>query len=84
MSKRDKSTITPAMVHLERRGLIERRRVDQRTYAIYLTRAGEKLHAELYQMASQHDQNLTEILGTQKKAQLMKLLDELTQALHKL
>ena len=84
ISKRDKSTITPAMVQLERRGLIERRRVDQRTYGIYLTQMGEKLHADLHQMVQQHDQLLTEIIGAEKKAKLIRLLEELTGALNKL
>lgn len=84
VSKRAKSTITPAMVQLERRGLIERRRVDQRTYGIYLTSSGEKLHAELRQMALQHDQLLTDIIGNAKKAKIIQLLGELTEALRKL
>lgn len=81
LSMRDKSTITPTMVQLERLGLIERRRVDQRTYGIYLKPAGEALRNRLSAEAHDHDLRITAIIGEQAKEDLISLLEKLTQAL---
>jgi DNA-binding MarR family transcriptional regulator len=67
-SGRDKSTLTPALDDLERRGLIERRRArgDRRVHALYLTAAGRRLLRTLRRHAFAHDRQLDHILGAQK------------------
>jgi len=67
-SGRDKSSLTPALDDLERRGLIERRRApkDRRVRALYLTVGGRSLLRELRRHALAHDRQLDRILGTGK------------------
>jgi DNA-binding MarR family transcriptional regulator len=74
-SGRDKSTLTPALDDLERRGLIERRRSpkDRRVHALHLTGAGRSLLRELGRHAVAHDRQLDRILGA-GKAQFMAAL----------
>ncbi|WP_426959713.1 MarR family winged helix-turn-helix transcriptional regulator [Muricoccus radiodurans] len=62
---RDKSTLTPALSDLERRGLIQRDRPpwDRRSYALSLTPAGEAMRAELAAHADAHDAALDRLLG---------------------
>jgi len=67
-SGRDKSTLTPALDDLERRGLVERRRApkDRRVHALYLTGGGRMLLRELRRHALAHDRELDRILGAGK------------------
>lgn len=73
---KDKSTLTPALADLKRRGLIERRRVasDKRTTQLHLTAKGEAVLAELTRRAARHEQNLERVVGRRNKAHLMKIL----------
>src|SRR5499433_3180501 len=57
---RDKSTLTPLLADLVRRGLVIRRRTraDQRTYRLSLTPAGRRVLAELTRCARVHEEKL--------------------------
>jgi DNA-binding MarR family transcriptional regulator len=80
---RDKSTLTPALNDLARRALVKRRRLpaDRRSYALSLTRKGEKLLAELFQHARAHDRELDAIVGVDGKAEFIKALRRIVMAL---
>jgi len=72
----DKSTLTPALADLKRRGLIERRRdaQDKRAAHVFLTRAGEGVLQEMVRRAAQHEANIDRIVGKDNKPRLMSLL----------
>ena len=79
---RDKSTVTPLIQELQRRGLVTRRRSasDRRSITLELTRAGEATLEDLLVHARAHNRRLDTILGKQKGAfleQLRKIADEL-------
>ncbi len=73
---RDKSSLTPALNALERRGLILRQRLptNRRTYALSLTPAGERVLAGLTRHAEAHDRSLDRIVGATEKPRLIRLL----------
>jgi DNA-binding MarR family transcriptional regulator len=81
-SGRDKSTLTPALDDLERRGLIERRRAptDRRVHALHLTDGGRALLRELRRHAVAHDRQLDRILGA-GKAQFIAALRRIAMSL---
>jgi DNA-binding MarR family transcriptional regulator len=72
---RDKSTLTPALRDLKRRGLIDRQRLasDRRSYHLTLTPAGEAMLRRLTECAARHDGNLDRIVG-RDKPRLLRLL----------
>jgi DNA-binding MarR family transcriptional regulator len=72
---RDKSTITPLIQDLRRRGLIERRPspTDRRSATVTLTKAGEAMLRDLLRHAREHDRRLDEIVGD-RKPELLRLL----------
>ena len=79
---RDKSTVTPLIQELQRRGLVSRRRSasDRRSITLELTCAGEAALDGLLIHARAHNRRLDTILGKQKAAfleQLRKIADEL-------
>jgi DNA-binding MarR family transcriptional regulator len=80
---RDKSSLTPSIYEMERRGLLARERVaaDRRAYTLNLTADGQALLARLREHADQHDGELDRILGPLQKKQLLRMLAALTQAL---
>lgn len=73
---RDKSSLTPALNALERRGLILRQRPpgNRRTYALNLTPEGADVLAELARHAEAHDRSLDRIVGLEQKTLLIRLL----------
>jgi DNA-binding MarR family transcriptional regulator len=73
---RDKSSLTPALNGLEKRGLIRRDRIagDKRSYALHLTPAGAAAAAELHRHAQAHDDDLDRIIGLEHKAQFIRQL----------
>jgi DNA-binding MarR family transcriptional regulator len=75
----DKSTLTPALNDLKRRGLISRSRLkrDRRSYRLALTPAGHQLLARLTACASRHEQNLDRIIGVRDRGRLLQLLRKL-------
>jgi DNA-binding MarR family transcriptional regulator len=72
----DKSTLTPALTDLKRRGLITRGRLksDRRSYQLALTPAGHQLLARLSVCAARHDQNLDRIIGGRDRARFLRML----------
>jgi DNA-binding MarR family transcriptional regulator len=75
-SGRDKSSVTPVVDDLVRRGLIERKRVhsDRRAYRLSLTAAGKKTLAELMRCARQHERNLDRLIGRRERTRFLATL----------
>jgi DNA-binding MarR family transcriptional regulator len=73
---RDKSTLTPALRDLKRRGLIARDRLarDKRSYHLTLTAGGEATLLRLTECAARHDRNLDRIVGPRDKPRLLRML----------
>jgi DNA-binding MarR family transcriptional regulator len=73
---KDKSTLTPALRDLKRRGLIDRQRLarDRRSYHLTLTPAGKAMLERLTECASRHDRNLDRIVGPRDKPKLLRFL----------
>jgi len=76
---RDKSSLTPVVEDLVRRGLVERKRVDsdRRTYRLRVTRAGKKMLAEMTRCARQHERNLDRIIGQRDRERFLRLLKKI-------
>lgn len=79
---RDKTTLTPTLADLERRGLIVRARDprDGRARRLSLTAAGEALLARLAHHADLHDRRIDAIMGPDRDT-LFNLLGKLIQGL---
>ena len=79
----DKSTLTPALNDLKRRGLITRGRLksDRRSYQLALTPAGQQLLARLTACAERHEQNLDRIVGPRDRSRFLELLRKLNSEL---
>ncbi|HUQ76544.1 MAG TPA: MarR family transcriptional regulator [Burkholderiales bacterium] len=76
----DRSTMVGVVDSLEERGLIERRRgIDRRTNGLWLTREGRSLAARLRRRIERHEQRVAERLTTTERAQLLALLEKLSQ-----
>ena len=73
---RDKSTLTPVLNDLVRRGWIrrERNRDDRRTYLLTLTPRGKKKLTELNACARRHERNLDRIIGPDERARFLATL----------
>ena len=67
---RDKSSLTPVVEDLVRRGLVERKRMrqDRRTYRLNLTPAGKKTLTMLTRCARRHERVLDGIIGRRDRA----------------
>ena len=80
---RDKSTLTPALDDLERRGLVRRARAasDRRSYALRLTPEGEAALEELTACAARHEANLDRIIGQKERARFVKILKRIASEL---
>ena len=80
---RDKSTLTPALRDLKRRGLIARDRLarDKRSYHLTLTPDGEATLQRLNECAARHDRNLDRIVGPRDKPRLLRLLRKIMSGL---
>lgn len=65
---RDKSTVTPLLQDLQRRGLVTRTQstADRRRMSLALTAAGQRALRELILHAREHDRRLDEIVGDAK------------------
>jgi DNA-binding MarR family transcriptional regulator len=70
---RDKSTLTPALADLERRGLVRRQRMahDRRSYALTLTEAGRGMLQALSRHAATHDRQLDALVGEENRQAFM-------------
>jgi len=73
---RDKSSLTPVLNDLARRGLVRRRRTraDQRAYRLSLTPAGKLLLAQLLRCARAHERNLDRIIGAREQKSFVRVL----------
>ena len=73
---RDKSTLTPALRDLKRRGLIDRQRLesDRRSYHLTLTPAGQATLRRLTECAARHEHNLDRIVGPRDQPRLLRIL----------
>jgi DNA-binding MarR family transcriptional regulator len=76
---RDKSTLTPALNDLERRGLIARTRPkhDRRSYHLALTKNGEDVLRKLTQCAERHERNLDRVIGLRDRKKFLRVLRKL-------
>jgi DNA-binding MarR family transcriptional regulator len=73
---RDKSSLTPVVEDLVRRGLVARKRVnsDKRTYSLNLTASGKKTLGLMTRCARQHERSLDSIIGTRRRKQFIATL----------
>jgi DNA-binding MarR family transcriptional regulator len=76
---RDKSSLTPAIEDLVRRGLIERKRLthDRRAYCLNVTREGKKTLAAMTRCARRHERNLDKIIGMRDRKRFIQILKKL-------
>jgi DNA-binding MarR family transcriptional regulator len=79
---RDKSTVTPLIQDLKRRGFIDRKpsETDRRRVHLTLTKAGETVLKDLMKHAKAHDRMLDELVGG-KKDEFIALLRKISDAL---
>lgn len=75
-SGRDKSSLTPVVEDLVRRGLVERKRVDsdRRAYRLNMTVTGRKTLALMTRAARKHERNLDRIIGAREKKRFLDTL----------
>jgi DNA-binding MarR family transcriptional regulator len=78
---RDKSSMTPVLEDLVRRGLVKRERADadRRSYRLTLTQAGAATLARLNACARRHEQNLDRLIGPRDRARLLRTLKRIAE-----
>jgi DNA-binding MarR family transcriptional regulator len=78
-SGRDKSSVTPVVEDLVRRGLIEREREssDRRTYRLNLTAAGRKTLTNMTRVARKHEANLDRIITRRERKRFLTILKKI-------
>jgi len=76
---RDKSSLTPVIEDLVRRGMIERKRVrdDRRTYRLNVTAAGKKTLTQLTRCARRHERILDSIIGLRDRKRFIQILKKI-------
>ena len=76
---RDKSSLTPVVEDLVRRGLVERNRMDtdRRAYRLNLTAEGKKTLTQLTRCARRHERNLDRIIGMRDRKRFLALLKKI-------
>jgi DNA-binding MarR family transcriptional regulator len=75
---RDRSTMVGVLDHLEARGLIERRRgEDRRTNGLWLTRGGRALLARALRAIARHEQRIAARLSAAERRHLLALLGKI-------
>jgi DNA-binding MarR family transcriptional regulator len=76
---RDKSSLTPVVEDLVRRGLVERKRLsnDRRAYRLNLTPAGKKVLTNLTRCARRHERNLDRIIGQRDRKRFLQILKKI-------
>jgi DNA-binding MarR family transcriptional regulator len=76
---RDKSSLTPVVEDLVRRGLVERTRMDndRRTYRLTLTAQGKKILTQLTRCARRHERNLDRVIGMRDRKRFLALLKKI-------
>jgi DNA-binding MarR family transcriptional regulator len=76
---RDKSSLTPVVEDLVRRGMVERKRMDadRRTYRLNLTPDGKKTLTQLTRCARRHERNLDAIIGLRDRKRFIQILKKI-------
>src|SRR6185437_15877764 len=76
---RDKSSLTPVVEDLVRRGLVERKRMreDRRTYRLNLTPAGKKTLTMLTRCARRHERVMDGIIGQRDRKRFIQIVKRL-------
>jgi DNA-binding MarR family transcriptional regulator len=76
---RDKSSLTPVVEDLVRRGLVERKRMreDRRTYRLTVTPAGKKTLTDLTRCARRHERVMDSIIGQRDRKRFIQILKRL-------
>jgi DNA-binding MarR family transcriptional regulator len=76
---RDKSSLTPVVEDLVRRGLVERKREsrDRRANRLNLTPAGKKTLTELTRCARRHERNLDRLIGRAERTRFIAILKKI-------
>lgn len=76
---RDKSSLTPVVEELVRRGLVERKRVDsdRRTYRLNVTPAGKKILTTMTRCARRHERNLDHVIGARDRKRFIQILKKI-------
>ena len=76
---RDKSSLTPVVEDLVRRGLVERKRMrqDRRTYRLNLMPAGKKTLTMLTRCARRHERVMDGIIGQRDRKRFIQILKKL-------
>lgn len=77
---RDKSSLTPVVEDLVRRGLVERKRMDsdRRTYSLNLTPAGKKVLTMMTRSARRHERNLDHVIGERDRKRFIQILKRIS------
>jgi len=80
---RDKSSVTPVVEDLVRRGLVnrQRERSDRRAYRLNLTATGKKTLIELTRCARRHERNLDAIIGRGERKRFLATLKRIAAAI---
>jgi DNA-binding MarR family transcriptional regulator len=76
---RDKSSLTPVVEDLVRRGLVERKRMDsdRRTYRLNVTAAGKKVLTMMTRCARRHERNLDHLIGARDRKRFVQILKKI-------
>lgn len=76
---RNKSSLTPVIEDLVRRGLVERKRMrdDRRTYRLNVTAIGNKTLTQLTRCARRHERNLDGIIGLRDRKRFIQILKKI-------
>jgi DNA-binding MarR family transcriptional regulator len=76
---RDKSSLTPVVEDLVRRGLVERKRMrqDRRTYRLNVTPAGRATLIMLTRCARRHERVLDRIIGARDRKRFLHILKKI-------
>lgn len=76
---RDKSSLTPVVEDLVRRGLVERKRMnnDRRTYRLNVTLAGKRTLTMLTRCARRHERVLDHIIGARDRKRFVQILKKI-------
>jgi DNA-binding MarR family transcriptional regulator len=73
---RNKSSLTPVVEDLVRRGLVERNRMDsdRRIYHLNVTPAGKKILTTMTRCARRHERNLDCVIGVRDRKRFIQIL----------
>lgn len=76
---RDKSSLTPVVEELVRRGLAQRQRVDsdRRAYRLNITPAGKKVLTLMTRCARRHERSLDSIIGMRDRKRFIQILKKI-------